>query len=202
MQTIINSAVNNYLRRCAVYCIVKIIKKQGYALKIIQQDLDRETELWISNACFPGSKIRQDSIYGCSHFEVLPHQWVALDSAILQSLLSRMLTSISPFFFISLLRWCPCILISVFLWVSHLLPPCPALFLSYGYHLCVLSRPQVDLAFQRICVNRRNWKTQAYTGRLVVDYAALSNNLRVSDQLGALGRQRFHVHVTGDWMQE
>ena len=31
-----------------------------------------------------------------------------------------------------------------------------------------------------------------------MDYAALSNNRRVSDQLGALGRWRIHVHVTGD----
>ena len=30
--------------------------------------------------------------------------------------------------------WCPCILISVFLAVSHLLPPCPALFWWYGIH--------------------------------------------------------------------
>ena len=54
------------------------------------------------------------------------------------------------------------------------------------------------LAFLR---NRGNWKTQAHTGRIVVDYAANSNNLRVPDQLGALGRQRIHVHVTGDWTQ-
>ena len=34
--------------------------------------------------------------------------------------------------------WCPaCISISVFLSVSNLLPPCPALFLSYGYRLYV-----------------------------------------------------------------
>ena len=49
--------------------------------------------------------------------------------------------------------------------------------------------------------NRGNWKTQAHTGRLVVDYVAHSKNIRVSDQLGALGRQRIHVHVTGDWTQ-
>ena len=55
------------------------------------------------------------------------------------------------------------------------------------------------LAFLR---NRGNWKTQAHTGRIVVDYAAHSKNLRVSNQLGALGRQRIHFHVTGDWMQE
>ena len=59
--------------------------------------------------------------------------------AILQSLRSRMLMSFSPFFFISLLMpssWCPYIFILVFLWVAHL-PPCPALFWSYGYHLYV-----------------------------------------------------------------
>ena len=35
--------------------------------------------------------------------KALPRQWVALETANIQSLLSRMLTSVSPFFFMSLL---------------------------------------------------------------------------------------------------
>ena len=65
-----------------------------------------------------------------------------------------------------------------------------------------LSRPYVDacvLAFLRNC---GNWNTQAHTGRIVVDYATHSKNLRVSDQLEAIGRQRIHVHVTGDKTQK
>ena len=66
-----------------------------------------------------------------------------------------------------------------------------------------INRPKAGhrstLAFLR---NRGNWKTQAHTGRIVVDYAAHSKNIRVSEQLGALGRQRIHIHVTGDWTQE
>ena len=54
------------------------------------------------------------------------------------------------------------------------------------------------LAFLR---NHGNWNTQAYTGRIVVDYAAHSKNIRVSEQLGTLGHQRIHVHVTGDKTQ-
>ena len=50
--------------------------------------------------------------------------------------------------------------------------------------------------------NRGNWKMQAHTGQLLVDYAALSTNRRASDQLGALGRKRIRGHVTGDWTQE
>ena len=34
-----------------------------------------------------------------------------------------------------------------------------------------------------------------------MDYAALSNNRCISDQLGALGRKRIHAHVTGDRTQ-
>ena len=34
-----------------------------------------------------------------------------------------------------------------------------------------------------------------------MDYAAHSKNIRVSEQLGTLGRQRIHVHVTGDKTQ-
>ena len=34
----------------------------------------------------------------------------------------------------------------------------------------------------------------ASTGRLFVDYAALSNNRRISDQLRALGRKRIQFH--------
>ncbi len=66
-------------------------------------------------------------------------------------------------------------------------------FLNLSGHF--LSRPQVEpyvLAFRR---KRGNWKTQAHTGRLSVDYAALSNNRCVSDQLGTFGRQRIHVHL-------
>ena len=65
-----------------------------------------------------------------------------------------------------------------------------------------LSRPWVDACVLAFLRNRGNWKTQSHTGRIVVYYAAHSNNLRVSDQLGALGRNRIHVHVTGDWTQE
>ena len=34
-----------------------------------------------------------------------------------------------------------------------------------------------------------------------MDYAALSNNRCVSDQLGTFGRRRIHAHVTGDKTQ-
>ena len=42
-------------------------------------------------------------VYILLTLKALPHQWVALDSAILQSLRSKKLTSVSPFFFVSLL---------------------------------------------------------------------------------------------------
>ena len=59
------------------------------------------------------------------------------------------------------------------------------------------------LASVHFCViAATHWKTQADTGRLVVDFETLSNNLRVSDQLRALGHKRIHVHVTGDKTQE
>ena len=64
-----------------------------------------------------------------------------------------------------------------------------------------LSRPQVDACVLACLRNRGNWNTQAHTGRIVVDYAAHSKNIRVSEHLGALGRQRIHVHVTGDETQ-
>ena len=48
---------------------------------------------------------------------------------------------------------------------------------------------QVEACVPAFLRNRGNGKTQAHIGRLV-DYAALSNNRRVSDQIGALGRQR------------
>ena len=72
--------------------------------------------------------------------KALPLQWVALDTAILQSLRSRMSTSVSPFFFMSLL------MVSIYLsfglplsltpstsmsstvlviWLSSLRPTCP-----------------------------------------------------------------------------
>ena len=57
----------------------------------------------------------------------------------------------------------------------------------------LLSRPQVDACVLAFLRNRGNWNTQAYTGRIVVDYAAHSKNIRVSEQLGTLGRQRIHV---------
>ena len=63
-------------------------------------------------------------------------------------------------------------------------------------------RQTSTLAFLRFLRNRGNWKTQAHTGRIIVDYAAHSKNLRVSDQLGPLDRQRIHVRVTGDWTQD
>ena len=64
-----------------------------------------------------------------------------------------------------------------------------------------LSRPQVDACVLAFLRNRDNWNTQAHTGRIVVDYAAHSKNIRVSEQLGMLERQRIHVHVTGDKTQ-
>ena len=67
--------------------------------------------------------------------------------------------------------------------------------------LGMLSRPQVDACVLAFLRNRGNWNTQAHTGRIVVDYAAHSKNIRVSEQLGTLGRQRIHVHVTGDKTQ-
>ena len=78
------------------------------------------------------------SVYRDSHLlalNSLPRQWVVLDTSILQSLRSRISTSVSLFFFTSLLM--VSISMSVFLWVSHLLPPCPALFWSFIwlYHL-------------------------------------------------------------------
>ena len=60
--------------------------------------------------------------------------------------------------------------------------------------MVMLSRPQVDLAFLRFRVTCCNGKTQAHTGRIFVDYAVLSNNCCVSDQLGALGRKRIQFH--------
>ena len=36
------------------------------------------------------------------------------------------------------------------------------------------------IAFLRFRVNRHNWKTQAHTGRLFVDYSALSNSVFIS----------------------
>ena len=58
-------------------------------------------------------------------------------------------------------------------------------------------RTRVAPAFPRFRATRSNWKTQAHTGRLFVDYAALSNNRGVSDQLGAFGRKR--IHFDGNW---
>ena len=43
--------------------------------------------------------------------------------------------------------WCPCIVRLVFLWVSHLLPPCTALFLSYVYHLYVFHAPTLVVVY-------------------------------------------------------
>ena len=70
------------------------------------------------------------------------------------------------------------------------------------YPWTALSRPQVDACVLAFLRNRGNWNTQTHTGRIVVDYAAHSKNIRVSEHLGgALGRQRIHVHVTGDETQ-
>ena len=63
----------------------------------------------------------------------------------------------------------------------------------------LIKQAQVDLAFLRFRVSRGNWKTQAHTGRLFVDYAALSNNRCVPGQLGTLERKRKHFHV--NWGQ-
>ena len=73
---------------------------------------------------------------------------------------------------------------------------------SIGESNTPIKPANVDACVLSFLCNRGNWKTQAHTGRLGVDYAAHSTNLRVSYQLGALGRQRIHVHVTGDWTQE
>ena len=43
-----------------------------------------------------------------------------------------------------------------------------------------LSRPQVDACVLAFLCNRGNWNTQAHTGRIVVDCAAHSKNIRVS----------------------
>ena len=56
--------------------------------------------------------------------KVLPRQWVALETANLQSLLSRMLTSVSPFFLISLL------MVSMYLNFGHLLGLTPSTSMS------------------------------------------------------------------------
>ena len=50
---------------------------------------------------------------------------------------------------------------------------------------------QVDLAFLR---NSRQLEDAITHGSTFVDYAALSNNRCVSDQLGALGLKRIHFH--------
>ena len=68
--------------------------------------------------------------------------------------------------------------------------------------LITVRQPQVEACVPAFLRKRGNWKTPAYTGRLFVDYAALSNNRSGSDQLGTFGRQRIHVHVTGDKTQE
>ena len=74
-------------------------------------------------------------------------------------------------------------------------------FVSKYHGVRTLSRPQVKHCVSAFPCKRDNWKTQAQTGRLVVDYAAVSNNRCVSDQLGRFGRQRIHVRVTGDKTQ-
>ena len=90
----------------------------------------------------------RDGVYDCCkwnnvhyhlrNLKALPHQWFALDTAIVQSLLSRMLTSVSPFFLMYLL------MVSIYL--NYGLPlghhtfylhNYAALLLSYGYHLCI-----------------------------------------------------------------
>ena len=60
---------------------------------------------------------------------------------------------------------------------------------NYTEHSCriTLSRPQVDACVLAFLRNRGNWNTQAHTGRIVVDYAAHSKNIRVSEQLGTTG---------------
>ena len=91
--------------------------------------------------------------------KALPHQWVGLDTAILQSLRSRMLTSSCSFFLISLLMVSIYIigLMLVFLWVSRL-PPWPVLFLSYGYHLtCPYQRSR--FCFRRLVIG---WSVAAF----------------------------------------
>ena len=52
--------------------------------------------------------------------------------------------------------WCPCILISVFLAVSHLLPPCPALFWWYGIHLSVWHVHTSVVVLHQVCCYRLN----------------------------------------------
>ena len=55
--------------------------------------------------------------------KTLPYQWVALDTAILRSLLSRMLMSVNPFFFIYLL-WYPACILSLNIFVTFQSPIC------------------------------------------------------------------------------
>ena len=71
-------------------------------------------------------------------------------------------------------------------------------FSDYGKMSCnhsveynVVSRPQVDACVLAFLRNRGNWNTQAHTGRIVVDYAAHSKNIRVSEQLGTLDASVF-----------
>ena len=57
----------------------------------------------ISPTILPSPLLLCFLFYFCLILKALPRQWVALETTILQSLRSRMLTSVSPFFLISLL---------------------------------------------------------------------------------------------------
>ena len=70
----------------------------------------------------------------------------------------------------------------------------------------ILRKPKAghrsNLASLRFRVNAATERRKHTQVDFFVDYAALSNNRRVSDQLGTFGRRRIHVHVTGDKTQE
>ena len=71
-------------------------------------------------------------IYNAFHLltlKALPHQWVALVLTFSNPCGQECWRpSAHPSSY--LFWWCPCVLMLVFLWVSHFLPPCPALFWS------------------------------------------------------------------------
>ena len=75
--------------------------------------------------------------------KALPRQWVALETAILQSLRSRMLTSVGPFFFISLL------IVSMYLNVGFPLGLTPSTSMSSTVLVIWLSSLRLTCPYQR-----------------------------------------------------
>ena len=68
--------------------------------------------------------------------KALPRQWVALELPISSPCCRECWRpSVHSSWYLS--WWYPCISISVFLSVSHLLPPCPTLFWLYGFNLYI-----------------------------------------------------------------